>query len=102
MLLFEPRLLGCKTKQPLSFIVCGQFISRAGFIHHRRIFDENVLIMITEGTIYILILTAGSIPFPQGSISCCPQGRSISDSAALRAEYHISGHISARTAALRR
>lgn len=53
MLLIEPRLLGCKTKQPLTFIVCGQFISRAGFIHHRRIFDENVLIMITEGTIYI-------------------------------------------------
>lgn len=50
----ETRLLGCKTKQPLSFIVCGQFISRAGFIHHRRMFDENVLIMITEGTIYKL------------------------------------------------
>ena len=49
----EPRLLGCKTTKPLSFIVCGQFMSRSGFIHHRRLFDENVLIMMTEGTIYI-------------------------------------------------
>ena len=48
-----PRMLGCKTVRPLSFTVCGQFISRSGFIHHRRLFDENVLIMITEGTIYI-------------------------------------------------
>lgn len=47
------RLLGCKTKSPLSFSVCGQLVSPSGFIHHRRRFDENVLIMITEGTLYI-------------------------------------------------
>lgn len=49
----EPRLLGCKTKTPLSFSVCGQLISPSGFIHHRRRFDENVLIMVTEGSLYI-------------------------------------------------
>lgn len=49
----QRRLLGCKTKSPLSFSVCGQLVSPSGFIHHRRRFDENVLIMITEGTLYI-------------------------------------------------
>ena len=47
------RMLGCMTKAPLSFSVCGQLISPSGFLHHRRRFDENVLIMITEGTLYI-------------------------------------------------
>lgn len=53
MLKSKPRLLGCKTKNPLSFSLCGQFISPDGFIHHRRRFDENVLIMMTEGSLYI-------------------------------------------------
>ena len=48
-----PRIFGCKTKEPLHFSVCGQFISPAGFLHQRRLFDVNVLIMITEGTLYI-------------------------------------------------
>lgn len=56
----KPRLLGCKTKAPLSFSVCGQLISPSGFLHHRRCFDENVLIMVTEGTLYI---TANNVPF---------------------------------------
>lgn len=47
------RVFGCKTKAPLKFSVCGQLISPSGFVHHRRCFDENVLIMVTEGTLYI-------------------------------------------------
>lgn len=49
----EPRIFGCKTKAPLCFAVCGQLNSPSGFLHHRRCFDENVLIMITEGTLFI-------------------------------------------------
>ena len=49
----ELRLLGCKAGAPLSFTVCGQLISPSGFLHHRRRFDENVLLMLTEGTLYI-------------------------------------------------
>ena len=49
----KPRIFGCKTNTPLSFSVCGQLISPSGFVHHRRCFDENVLIMMTEGTLYI-------------------------------------------------
>ncbi len=49
----KPRIFGCKTKEPLKFSVCGQLISPSGFLHHRRCMDENVLIMITEGTLYI-------------------------------------------------
>lgn len=56
----KPRIFGCKTKSPLSFSVCGQLMSPSGFVHHRRCFDENVLIMVTEGTLYI---TANNAPF---------------------------------------
>lgn len=56
----KPRIFGCKTKAPLGFSVCGQLISPSGFLHHRRCFDENVLIMVTEGTLYI---TANNAPF---------------------------------------
>lgn len=48
-----PRILGCKTKEPLHFSVCGQLLSPAGFLHQRRCFDVNVLIMVTEGTLFI-------------------------------------------------
>lgn len=47
-----PRLMGCYEKT-LRFSACGQLISPAGFVHHRRRFEENVLIMITEGTLCI-------------------------------------------------
>lgn len=49
----KPRFFGCNTKAPLNFAVCGQLISPSEFIHQRRSFDENVLIMITEGSLYI-------------------------------------------------
>lgn len=48
-----PRLFGCKTELPLSFSACGQLVSPSGFLHHRRRFDKDVLIMVTEGTLYI-------------------------------------------------
>ncbi|MGN0637103.1 MAG: AraC family transcriptional regulator [Huintestinicola sp.] len=56
----KPRIFGCKTNDPIKFLVCGQLISPSGFLHHRRSFDENVLIMVTEGTLYI---TANNAPF---------------------------------------
>lgn len=56
----KPRTFGCKTKAPLKFSVCGQLISPSGFVHNCRSFDENVLIMVTEGTLYI---TANNVPF---------------------------------------
>ena len=56
----KPRIFGCKTNTPLSFSVCGQLISPSGFVHHRRCFDENVLIMMTEGTLYI---TANNVEY---------------------------------------
>lgn len=48
-----PRLFGCDTVSPLCFSVCGQLISPSGFFHQRRVMDQNVLIMVTEGTLYI-------------------------------------------------
>ena len=48
-----PRLFGCDTISPLCFSVCGQLISPSGFLHQRRVMDQNVLIMVTEGTLYI-------------------------------------------------
>lgn len=38
---------------PLRFSACGQMISPSGFQHHRRRFEENVLIIITEGWLHI-------------------------------------------------
>lgn len=60
----SPRLLGCKTKAPLRFSACGQLVSPSEFIHHRRRFDENVLITVTEGTLYI---TAHGVRFAVGA-----------------------------------
>ncbi len=52
-----------ETKHPLTYSVCGQLISRDGFLHHRRSFEWNVLIMVTEGTLYI---TAAGVPYELG------------------------------------
>lgn len=38
---------------PLSFSVCGQLISKDKFIHMKRIINENVLIFVQQGTLYI-------------------------------------------------
>lgn len=53
-----PRLMCCR-ERTLRFSACGQLISPTGFVHHRRCFEENVLIMITEGTLFI---TANGAP----------------------------------------
>ncbi|MGN1339554.1 MAG: AraC family transcriptional regulator [Oscillospiraceae bacterium] len=55
----KTRFFGCDTEKPLCFSACGQLISLSGFVHHRRSFDENVLIIITQGTLYI---TANDTP----------------------------------------
>lgn len=54
----QPRMLGCKAPEPLSFSVCGQLISPSGFLHHRRCFTETVLILVTEGSLYLKFLCA--------------------------------------------
>ncbi len=47
------RIFGCKAKAPLHYAVCGQLLSPAGFLHHRRNFAYHVLILVTEGTLFI-------------------------------------------------
>lgn len=64
MIQTKTRIFGCRTYNPLKFSVCGQFMSPSGFVHHRRRFDENVLIIITEGTLYI---TANSVEYCLGA-----------------------------------
>lgn len=60
----KPRIFGSNTKAPLRFSACGQLISPSGFVHHRRCFEENVLIIVTEGTFYI---TANNTEFSLGA-----------------------------------
>ena len=54
------RILCCKTQLPLKYDVCGQLISPDGFLHHRRSFEYNVLIAVTEGVLHI---TANDVPY---------------------------------------
>ncbi len=56
----DTRLFISKTTHPLEYDVCGQLISPTGFLHHRRTFEQNVLIMITEGVLHI---TANGVPY---------------------------------------
>lgn len=37
----------------IEYLVCGQLISENSFLHQRRNLEENVLIMVTLGTLYI-------------------------------------------------
>ena len=46
------RYFSSTTDRPLSCDVCGQLISRDGFLHQRRTLSINVLILVTEGTLY--------------------------------------------------
>lgn len=48
-----PRYFTLHTQQPLIYDVCGQLISKDGFLHHRRTFDQNVFILVTEGQLHI-------------------------------------------------
>ena len=54
-----PRTFTWQTEQPLRFDVCGQLISLGGFLHHRRTFAFDALILVTEGTLH---LTANHVP----------------------------------------
>ena len=47
------RYFSINTISPLSFSSCGQLLSRDGFLHHRRCFEQNVLIFVTEGVLHI-------------------------------------------------
>lgn len=42
-----------RASSPLKHICCGNMISKGNFLHHKRNFDINVLIMVKEGTLYI-------------------------------------------------
>lgn len=48
---------------PLTYLSCGNLISRDGFLHLRRNFNHNVLIMVKEGTLYI---SQGSVNYQLG------------------------------------
>ena len=47
------RYFALNTDKPLTVDVCGQLISKDGFLHHRRTFEWNVFILVTEGQLYI-------------------------------------------------
>ncbi len=36
----------------IHYLVCGNLMSQDGFLHHRRCFHENVLILALEGTLW--------------------------------------------------
>lgn len=47
------RFFEIKEKIPLNFIVSGQLKSKNGFLHMKRIINENVMIFVQEGTLYM-------------------------------------------------
>ena len=47
------RCLNFPMTKPLEYSVCGQLISKDGFLHHRRTFEHHVLIFVLEGTLHI-------------------------------------------------
>ena len=47
------RIFGIKEKNPLNYLVCGQLVTKDGFLHMKRTISENVLILVTEGTLFI-------------------------------------------------
>lgn len=47
------RCLNLSMTKPLEYSVCGQLISKDGFLHHCRTFEHHVLIFVTEGTLHI-------------------------------------------------
>ena len=60
MTTYFPRYFFLNTDEPLTVDVCGQLISKDGFMHHRRTFEWNVFILVTEGQLHI---TANGIEY---------------------------------------
>lgn len=89
------RYFSSTTDRPLSCDVCGQLISRDGFLHQRRTLSINVLILVTEGTLY---LTANGIPYtvPPNHYIFLHEGEEISDTGLPPAAFPISGCIFSR------
>ena len=48
-------IFACNIIHPLKYEVCGQLLSPDGFLHHRRCFEYHVLLLVTEGTLYITL-----------------------------------------------
>lgn len=49
------RYFSFENSNHIDVTACGQLVSRADFLHQRRCFDENVLILVTRGTLYIAV-----------------------------------------------
>lgn len=47
------RIFYSDTTEPMTFSICGQLISENGFLHHCRNFEWNVLIIVTQGVLYM-------------------------------------------------
>lgn len=47
------RCLNLSMTKPFEYSVCGQLISKDGFLHHCRTFEHHVLIFVTQGTLHI-------------------------------------------------
>ena len=58
------RYICCGSEQAVRFNVCGQLVCPDGFLHTRRTFDLNVLIIVTEGT---LCITSDNTPYTVGA-----------------------------------
>lgn len=55
------RYFTLETHTPLAFSTCGQLVSRDSFLHHKRCFDQNVFILVTEGVLQASSLSEHSI-----------------------------------------
>lgn len=58
------RFFTLKTDTPVQLHACGNLISKDGFLHHRRSFNQDVFILVLEGTLHI---TQSGIPFSVSS-----------------------------------
>lgn len=47
------RYFKSSVKQPMKYLTSGNLMSRDGFLHNRRTLDNNVLIMVKEGTLFL-------------------------------------------------
>ena len=42
-----------RTNQPIKYQICGNLRASDGFLHHKRSMDQNVLIVVLKGTLYL-------------------------------------------------
>lgn len=61
------RYMKFEFEQAIGFNGCGQLVSSDGFLHMKRTFGLNVLIIVTEGTLFI---TANNVPYTVHAGEC--------------------------------